>query len=82
MNHRMGVGEKRTFEALSEHSFPSKPDTACSTIFLDEMATLSVRRDIDNFPVALAQVVISMWKQCVDEQYVQPVLCHCIYVTG
>ncbi|KAL8937750.1 MAG: hypothetical protein Q9211_003523 [Gyalolechia sp. 1 TL-2023] len=73
INHRMGVGEKRTFEALSEHSFPSKPDTALSTIFLDEMATLSSRRDVDNFPVALAQVVISMWKQCVDEQYWKPV---------
>lgn len=73
MNHRMGPREQRTFEALSGHSFPSKPDTALSTIFLDEMASLNVRRDIDNFPVALAQVIISMWKQCVDEQYWKPV---------
>ncbi|KAL8940635.1 MAG: hypothetical protein Q9216_002714 [Gyalolechia sp. 2 TL-2023] len=69
MNHRLAVGEKRTFEALSEHSFPSKPGAALSTIFLDEIATLSRRGDIENFPVALAQAVISMWKQCVDEHY-------------
>lgn len=82
MNHRVGPREKRTFEALSEHSFPSKPDTALSTIFLDEMANLSVRRDIDNFPVALAQVIISMWKQCVDEQYVYTILCLRVYEEG
>ncbi|KAL8712378.1 MAG: hypothetical protein Q9225_006947 [Loekoesia sp. 1 TL-2023] len=67
MNHRIGVGGKRSFEVLSEYSYPSKPDTTLSTVFLDKMSALSVKSDIENFPAALAQVVISLWKQCVDE---------------
>ncbi|KAL8721696.1 MAG: hypothetical protein Q9181_007653 [Wetmoreana brouardii] len=73
MNHRMSMHEKRTFEALSEYSYPSKPDTAMSTVFLDKTSVLNVRSDIDNFPVALAQVIVAMWKQCVDEQYWKPI---------
>lgn len=73
MNHRICVGGKRSFEVLSEYSYPSKPDTTLSTVFLDQMSALSVRSDIENFPAALAQVVISLWKQCVDEQFVQSI---------
>ncbi|KAL9600069.1 MAG: hypothetical protein Q9219_003439 [cf. Caloplaca sp. 3 TL-2023] len=73
MNHRITVGSKRTFEALSEYSYPSKPDTTLSTIYLDKMAALGARHDVDNFPAALSQIVISMWKQCVDEQFWKPV---------
>ncbi|KAL8698519.1 MAG: hypothetical protein Q9224_001812 [Gallowayella concinna] len=47
-----------------------EPDTALSTIFLDEMSILSAKSDVDNFPVALALIILSMWKQCVDEQFV------------
>lgn len=70
MNHCRDVGEKRTFEALSDFAYPSKPNRALSTIFLDKMSTLRSRRNIDDFPVALAQIVIAMWKECVDEQFV------------
>ncbi|KAL8756952.1 MAG: hypothetical protein Q9184_004341 [Pyrenodesmia sp. 2 TL-2023] len=72
MNHRMDLGGKRTFEALSEYAYPSKPDRALSAVFLDKMSPLTTRRNIDNFPVAVAQVVIAMWQQCVDEQFWQP----------
>lgn len=65
----MDVGGKRIFEALSEYAYPSKPDRALSTVFLDKMSALT-SRNIDNFPVAVAQVVIAMWQQCVDEQFV------------
>ncbi|KAL8811395.1 MAG: hypothetical protein Q9200_001829 [Gallowayella weberi] len=73
MNHRIEIGGKRTFEAMSDFSYPSKPDTALSTIFLDEMSNLSAKGDIENFPVALALIILSMWKQCVDEQFWGPV---------
>lgn len=71
MNHRIDVSGKRTFEALSDYAYPSKPDKALSTIFLDKMSALTSRSNNDNFPVALAQSVIAMWKQCVDEQFVR-----------
>lgn len=70
MNHRLEIDGKRTFEALSDFAYPSKPNTALSTIFLDKMSSLSAKGDIDNFPVALVSIVIFMWKQCVDEQFV------------
>ncbi|KAI4279117.1 MAG: hypothetical protein L6R35_006064 [Caloplaca aegaea] len=73
MNHCMDCNGKRTFEALSEYAYPSKPNRALSTIFLDKISTLSSRRNTDNFSVALAQVVIAMWKECVDEQFWKPV---------
>ena len=76
LNHRLGIDKKRTFEALSDFSYPSKTDMTLSTIFLDKMSALSVRDDVEQFPVALALVVISMWKQCVDEQFVPGIPCH------
>ncbi|KAL8693732.1 MAG: hypothetical protein Q9218_001477 [Villophora microphyllina] len=73
MNHRMEINGKRTFEALARFSYPTKPDIAMSTVFLDKMSTIKVKAGGDNFPVALAQLVVSMWKQCVDEQFWKPV---------
>ncbi len=70
MNHRMNISGKRTFEALSDFAYPSKTDTRLSTIFLDKVSALGVRNDVGHFPVALALVIISMWKQCVDEKFV------------
>ncbi|KAL8728205.1 MAG: hypothetical protein Q9166_005553 [cf. Caloplaca sp. 2 TL-2023] len=61
MNHRMDMNGKRTFEVLSDLAYPSKPDTALSTIFLDKTSA----------------VIISMWKQCVDEKFVPHVRSHC-----
>ncbi|KAL8807703.1 MAG: hypothetical protein Q9182_000514 [Xanthomendoza sp. 2 TL-2023] len=63
MNHRIEIDGKRTFEALSDFSYPSKPDTALSTIFLDKMSNLSAKGDDnENFPVALVLIILSMWK--------------------
>ncbi|KAL8660652.1 MAG: hypothetical protein Q9202_006356 [Teloschistes flavicans] len=69
MNHRMQMNGKRTFEALAEYFYPSKPGTALSTVFLDKMSTVKLSPGEDNFPVVLAQFVISMWKQCVEEHF-------------
>ncbi|KAL8853872.1 MAG: hypothetical protein Q9221_001343 [Calogaya cf. arnoldii] len=73
MNHRMSIDGKRTFEALSNFSYPSKTDTTLSTIFLDKMSALSVRNEVGHFPVALATIIIAMWKQCIDEKYWSPI---------
>ncbi|KAL8964554.1 MAG: hypothetical protein Q9183_004375, partial [Haloplaca sp. 2 TL-2023] len=73
MNHHPDLDSKRTFEALAEYSYPSNPNKAMSTVFLDNMSTLSMKSDIENFPVSLASIVISMWKQCVQEQYWKPI---------
>ncbi|KAL9000396.1 MAG: hypothetical protein Q9169_000913 [Polycauliona sp. 2 TL-2023] len=63
MNHRMSIDGKRTFEALSDLSYPSRMDTTLSTIFLDRMSALSATSESENFPVAIASVMVSMWEQ-------------------
>lgn len=70
MNHRICIDGKRTFEALSDFVYPSKTSTTLSTVFLDKMSALSARNNVEHFPVALASVIISMWKQCVEEKFV------------
>ncbi|KAL8782948.1 MAG: hypothetical protein Q9213_005004 [Squamulea squamosa] len=50
MNHRMDLDGKRTFEALSDFSYPSRIDITLSTVFLDKMSALSAKSDIEQFP--------------------------------
>ncbi|KAL8889713.1 MAG: hypothetical protein Q9215_003067 [Flavoplaca cf. flavocitrina] len=69
MSHRICIDGRRTFEALSDFVYPSKTSTTLSTVFLDKMSALSARNDVEHFPVALASVIISMWKQCVEEKF-------------
>ncbi|KAL8946536.1 MAG: hypothetical protein Q9222_007080 [Ikaeria aurantiellina] len=73
MNHRMDIGRQRTFEALSAYHYPSDKDMPLSTVFLDKMSSLSAKTNLPNFSAALTSLVISMWKQCVDEQYWSPI---------
>ncbi|KAL9582711.1 MAG: hypothetical protein Q9212_003132 [Teloschistes hypoglaucus] len=40
MNYRKEMDGKRTFEDFAEYFYPSKPDTALSTVFLDKMSTI------------------------------------------
>ncbi|KAL8672541.1 MAG: hypothetical protein Q9168_003008 [Polycauliona sp. 1 TL-2023] len=69
MNHRMSINGRRTFEALSDFYYPSKMDTSLSTIFLDKISALSATNDGANISVDMILIIISMWKQCVDEKF-------------
>ena len=71
MNHRIKHDQRRSFEALADFAFPSNPTCALSTIILDKMSLLSVKRDIEDFPAALGLIVISLWAQCINETYVR-----------
>lgn len=73
LNHRIELDGKRSLEALADFAFPNKSDVPMSTLFLDRMATLQASIDIEHFPVDLAVIVASLWKQCVDEKYWSPI---------
>lgn len=71
LNHRINHGGKRSFEALADFAYPSQPTTALSTIFLDKLASLSYKQDIEDFPAALGMIMMALWSQCVQEKYVR-----------
>ncbi|MCJ1402903.1 hypothetical protein MMC11_006124 [Xylographa trunciseda] len=72
LNHRLGLGERRSFEALADFAFPSAPKIQLSTLLLDKMTLLSANQDMDDFLAALISIVISLWSRCVEEEYYKP----------
>ena len=73
LNHGIQYGAERTIEALSRYKFPSKPDKAISTILLDKMSPMNIRPNVQNLPSAIAVEIVSIWSQCIQERYHEPV---------
>lgn len=73
MDHRFAPDEQRTYERLATFAFPSNRERALSTILLDKMATLTSKAHFENFPAAIGVILISLWSQCMEERYHQPV---------
>lgn len=73
LDHRFEPEAPRTFERLATFAFPSSPNQPLSTLLLDKMSTLTFKRESENFPVAIGMIVISLWSQCMEEGYHQPV---------
>jgi hypothetical protein len=73
LDHRFEAEEPRTFERLATFAFPSRPDQPLSTLLLDRTSTLTFKRESENFPAAIGLIIISLWSQCMDEGYHQPV---------
>ena len=44
---------------------------ALSSLFLDKLASLSLKHNIEEFLAALTLIVISLWSRCVEEKYVR-----------
>ena len=86
LNHRLKPKDARSFEALAAYAFPSNPEKPLSSLLLDKLSALSIKTDIENFPAALAQIVISLWQRCINETFYPPVhllldLVKCILLT-
>ena len=73
LDHRFSPDEPRTFERLAEFAYPSQPEKPLSTTLLDRTSDLTYKSHGENFASAVGLIVISMWSQCMDEQYHQPV---------
>ena len=71
LNHRLEHDGKRSFEALVDFAYPSQPTTALSTVFLDKLASLSHKQDIEDFSAALGSILMALWSQCIQEKYVR-----------
>lgn len=73
LEYRFPGAEERTIEALAKYSFPSNPSKAFSTMLLDKLAPKRIRPDLENVPAAIALEIISLWTQCIQERYHDPV---------
>jgi hypothetical protein len=72
LNHRAGLGEPRSIEALAAYAFPSRPDRKLSTLLLDKMAFLSASQSTEDYCVFVATAIVALWNQCVNEEYYKP----------
>lgn len=71
ISHRIKSGEKRSLEALEAFGLPSNPSQALSDIFLDKLSKVMAKQEIESFPAALGHIIVTLWSQCIDEQYVR-----------
>ena len=73
LNHRIAPEEERTIEALAKFRFPLQPEKAVSTLLLDKMSPMKISPTTENLPSAIALEVISLWSQCIQEHYHDPI---------
>lgn len=68
LNHRPHHDTPRTFELLADFAFPSMADIKLSTLLLDKTSTVSD----EPFIASIALAILSLWQQCIDEKYLEP----------
>ncbi|KAK0507497.1 hypothetical protein JMJ35_010020 [Cladonia borealis] len=73
LDHKFRPSQPRTFERLATYAFPSKSDAPLSTLLLDKMSALTFQPNPESFPAAISLVIISLWSQCIQEAYHEPV---------
>ena len=73
LDRRIARGEKRTFEILTGYMFPSDQRNTLSSLFVDRLTPLSAKQDIENFPSAIGQIVLSLWSGCLEESFHEPI---------
>ena len=73
LDHRISPKDDRTIEVLAKYRFPTQPEKALSTLLLDEMAPTKLPPSTENLPSAIALKVISIWYQCIQERYHDPI---------
>ena len=73
LNHRLQRSQERTIEVLSQFSLPSSPEKALSTLLYDQLLMLGETAKVEDLPVAVGLILISMWSQCLRERYYIPV---------
>lgn len=72
LRHRMGPGQERSIEALAKFELPSQRGNSMATLLYDQILVLGCGSS-EGLPAAVALAVISLWSQCLREQYHDPV---------
>ncbi|PVI01845.1 hypothetical protein DM02DRAFT_613372 [Periconia macrospinosa] len=71
--HRCSDGQNRIFEALAQHSFPSKPDKSLSSIVYDSLSGLRLPSRAHDLALRVCGAFSELWAQCLREQHYAPI---------
>lgn len=71
LDHRPQRDQLRTTEEFARVYFPSNPQESFASIIYGKLPTLS-KQSAAEFPVQLCELLITLWKQCLTENYFQP----------
>jgi hypothetical protein len=69
LNHRTYSGQERILETFTKLAFPSEPSKPLSSLLIERIVALSP----ENYPANFTKIIISLWKQCLDEKYHEPI---------
>ena len=72
LDRRLNRENKRTFETLANYNFPSDQRNTLSSLLIDRMTPRSVKQDLENFPEAVGEVVLTLWSRCLQEKLYEP----------
>ena len=73
LDRRVARHEKRTFEILTDYMFPSDQRSTLSSLFIDRMTPLSAKQDLESFPTAVGEIILSLWSRCLQENFHEPI---------
>lgn len=80
-DHRPHNDHLRTFEEFTKLAFPSAPKASFASIILEKLPTLNTKQIPSDFPIEFCELIISLWKKCLAEEYVgaasKPTLLKC-----
>ncbi|KAF2771895.1 hypothetical protein EJ03DRAFT_372461 [Teratosphaeria nubilosa] len=69
LNHRPVKGHARSLEALTKHTFPTKPEMTVSSMLLDRLSRTGPAKDTECMPLKLSLALLDVWSRCLDDQY-------------
>lgn len=70
LDHRVDGKKLRTFEELGKHAYPSAPQESFQSILLSKIPSLGFQKLSKDLEIDFCELLISIWTQCMDEEYV------------
>jgi hypothetical protein len=71
LDHRVDANHLRTLEELGKHSLPSTPKESFQSIILGRIPELGVKKSSKDLPIDFCELLVSIWKNCLEEKYVR-----------
>ncbi|KUJ16318.1 uncharacterized protein LY89DRAFT_669845 [Mollisia scopiformis] len=73
LDHRIDANHLRTLEELGKYAFPSAPRDSFQSLILGEIPSLGLKKLSKDLSVDFCIFLISLWKKCMAEKYVDPI---------
>ncbi|KAI1006970.1 hypothetical protein K3495_g1247 [Podosphaera aphanis] len=73
LDHSFDEKHLRTIQEMGKYSLPSRPNETFQALILTKVPDLGARKCIEKFPIEFCEFLISLWTNCIEEKYYQPV---------